>query len=88
MTVFTCFTKQFIFPGEEVSVLAFSDGQNVALMLPSQDHKRLYDGDLGPNTGGMGAYCPSPLLTEDDLEFVKEHIIRKTVLGLKKEGYG
>jgi phosphoribosylamine--glycine ligase/phosphoribosylglycinamide formyltransferase/phosphoribosylformylglycinamidine cyclo-ligase len=47
---------------------------------------RLKDGDNGPNTGGMGAYCPCPLLTEEQLEFVTEHIIRKTVLGLKKEG--
>jgi phosphoribosylamine--glycine ligase/phosphoribosylglycinamide formyltransferase/phosphoribosylformylglycinamidine cyclo-ligase len=47
---------------------------------------RLKDGDNGPNTGGMGAYCPCPLLSEEQLEFVTEHIIRKTVLGLKKEG--
>jgi phosphoribosylamine--glycine ligase/phosphoribosylglycinamide formyltransferase/phosphoribosylformylglycinamidine cyclo-ligase len=72
--------------GEEISVLAFSDGETVSVMLPSQDHKRLRDGDLGPNTGGMGAYCPCPLLSDSELEFVKEKIIKKTILGLKQEG--
>ena len=47
---------------------------------------RLKDGDIGPNTGGMGAYCPCPLLTEEQIEFVGENIIKKTVRGLKKEG--
>jgi len=75
-----------VLEGEEVSVLAFCDGNDVQVMLPTQDHKRLGDGDSGPNTGGMGAYCPCPLLSEEQLNFVTEHIIRKTVLGLKKEG--
>jgi len=72
--------------GEEVSVLAFADGSSVSVMLPAQDHKRLKDGDMGPNTGGMGAYCPCPLLSDSDLEVVTENILKKTVLGLKAEG--
>lgn len=72
--------------GEEVSVLAFTDGNCVSVMTPAQDHKRLKDGDNGPNTGGMGAYCPCPLLSATDLEIVKEQILKKTVVGLKAEG--
>ena len=67
--------------GEEVSVLAFSDGASVAVMLPAQDHKRLSDGDLGPNTGGMGAYCPCPLLNDKEIQFVSEKIMKKTIQG-------
>lgn len=72
--------------GEEVSVLAFTDGETVSLMPPAQDHKRLGEGDTGPNTGGMGAYCPCPLITQDELERVKEEVILRAVQGLKKEG--
>ncbi|KAL3861941.1 hypothetical protein ACJMK2_007951 [Sinanodonta woodiana] len=72
--------------GEEVSVLAFSDGSTVALMPPAQDHKRLLDGDKGPNTGGMGALCPYPKLGLKDLEDIKVNIIQKTIDGLREEG--
>lgn len=55
-------------------------------MLPAQDHKRLLDGDRGLNTGGMGAYCPCPLLNEQELKEVEENILKKTIDGLNKEG--
>ncbi|CAB3361816.1 Hypothetical predicted protein [Cloeon dipterum] len=72
--------------GEEVSVLAFSDGKNVKLMLPAQDHKRLMAEDQGPNTGGMGAYCPCPFITESELKLVEEQVLQKAIDGLRSEG--
>ncbi|KAK4873867.1 hypothetical protein RN001_013227 [Aquatica leii] len=71
--------------GEEVSVLAFCDGTTILPMLPSQDHKRIFDGDHGGNTGGMGAYCPCPLLSKDGLNYVTDHILQPTVDGFLKE---
>ncbi|XP_014242115.1 trifunctional purine biosynthetic protein adenosine-3 [Cimex lectularius] len=71
--------------GEEVSVLAFTDGTTVRTMLPAQDHKRALDGDKGDNTGGMGAYCPCPLIDEDELNWVTKNVLQKTVDGMKKE---
>lgn len=72
--------------GEEVSVLAFIDGDSIQMMPPAQDHKRLCDGDQGPNTGGMGAYCPCPLVSETELNLIRSHVLERAVLGLKKEG--
>lgn len=72
--------------GEEISVLGFSDGKTVKVMLPSQDHKRVFNGDNGPNTGGMGAYCPCPLIDEEQLEWVRENILQKTVDGMREDG--
>ncbi len=72
--------------GEEVSVLAFTDGKDFVPLLPSQDHKKLYDGDEGPNTGGMGAYSPVPFLNENDIGKIIEKIFEPTVYGLKKQG--
>ncbi|XP_067621275.1 trifunctional purine biosynthetic protein adenosine-3 [Eurosta solidaginis] len=72
--------------GEEVSVLAFVDTQHAQAMLPAQDHKRLRDGDEGPNTGGMGAYCPCPLIPPDDLERINRAILQKAVNALRQEG--
>ncbi len=72
--------------GEEVSILAFTDGKHFVPLAPSQDHKRLLDGDDGPNTGGMGAYAPVPFLSDDDIEKLIERIFEPVVYGLKKEG--
>ncbi|RZC33297.1 trifunctional purine biosynthetic protein adenosine-3 [Asbolus verrucosus] len=71
--------------GEEVSVLAFCDGNVVKAMLPAQDHKRIFDNDQGPNTGGMGAYCPCPLLTKKGLECVEKKVLQRAVEGFKKD---
>ncbi|NWW82095.1 PUR2 protein, partial [Climacteris rufus] len=72
--------------GEEISCLCFSDGVTIAPMPPAQDHKRLLDGDEGPNTGGMGAYCPAPQISKDLLQQIKETVLQKTVDGMRKEG--
>ena len=70
--------------GEEASILAFTDGRSSALMVPSQDHKRAFDGDEGPNTGGMGAYAPAPVVTADMLGAIKTDIIDATVGALRE----
>ncbi|XP_026014764.1 trifunctional purine biosynthetic protein adenosine-3 [Astatotilapia calliptera] len=72
--------------GEEVSCLCFSDGHSVSQMPPAQDHKRLQDSDLGPNTGGMGAYCPTPQVSQDLLQQITETVLQKTVDGMREEG--
>jgi len=72
--------------GDEVSVLAFTDGVHFKALLPSQDHKRAFDNDLGPNTGGMGAYCPFPLIDNKTIEIVEKEILQKTIDGLRSEG--
>ncbi|NWI54495.1 PUR2 protein, partial [Calyptomena viridis] len=72
--------------GEEISCLCFTDGVTVAPMPPAQDHKRLLDGDEGPNTGGMGAYCPAPQISKDLLQKIRETVLQKTVDGMRKEG--
>lgn len=71
--------------GDEISVLVFSDGVNYAVMPPAQDHKRLKDGDQGPNTGGMGAYCPCPLVSDEVMEEIRTEVVEKTLNGLRNE---
>jgi phosphoribosylamine--glycine ligase/phosphoribosylaminoimidazole synthetase len=72
--------------GQEVSLMAFTDGETIIPMLPAQDHKRLLDGDNGPNTGGMGAYAPAPIFTADLMNEAMEFILKPTVDGLRLEG--
>ena len=72
--------------GEEVSLMAFTDGETIVPMLPAQDHKRLLDGDNGPNTGGMGAYAPAPIFTVDLMREAVESILKPAIDGLRKEG--
>lgn len=72
--------------GPELSILAFCDGVNLQLVPAAQDHKRLLDGDLGPNTGGMGAFAPSPLATAEILDTVEHRVLRPTLAGMAAEG--
>lgn len=72
--------------GEEVSILAFSDGKTVVPMVSSQDHKNIFDNDQGPNTGGMGAYSPVPFYTDRVREKVWQEILNPTINGLRTEG--
>jgi phosphoribosylamine--glycine ligase/phosphoribosylformylglycinamidine cyclo-ligase len=72
--------------GPEISLMAFTDGTTVIPMLPARDHKRLCEDDLGPNTGGMGAYAPAPIFTADLLREAVESILRPAVDGLRLEG--
>ena len=72
--------------GEEASFMAFSDGRTVAPMASSQDHKRVFDGDKGPNTGGMGAYSPAPIVTKELEQKAMETIMVPTVRAMEKEG--
>ena len=72
--------------GEELSVLALTDGERVAVLPPAQDHKRLGEGDTGPNTGGMGAYCPVSLATPALLERVRREVLAPTLAALADAG--
>ncbi len=79
------FVEDFI-TGEEASVLCVSDGTHIIPFVAAQDHKRIFDGDRGPNTGGMGAYAPAPVMTPDRLRFVHDAILQKTIDGMRSEG--
>ena len=72
--------------GEEASFMAFTDGKTILPMVSSQDHKRIFDGDKGPNTGGMGAYSPAPVITPELESVIMEKVMRPTVKGLQAEG--
>lgn len=72
--------------GEEISVLALSDGEKIIPLASAQDHKRVYDNDRGPNTGGMGAYSPCPLISEEKFYQIVDATIRPMIEGMAKEG--
>ncbi len=72
--------------GTELSVLAFSDGHTVSVMPPARDHKRIYDHDEGPNTGGMGAYAPAPEATPELIEQIRREILQPVIDGMAAEG--
>ena len=72
--------------GEEAYLLAFTDGTTIRPMISAQDHKRAYDGDRGPNTGGMGTYAPAPVMTPEMTERAVEEILKPTIAAMAKEG--
>ncbi len=72
--------------GEEASFMVFTDGETIVPMVSSQDHKRVFDGDAGPNTGGMGAYSPAPIITPEFEKEIIDTIMRPVIEGMKSEG--
>lgn len=73
--------------GEEASIFALCDGENFLMLPASQDHKRAFDNDLGPNTGGMGAYSPTPIVNQDIYLEVEKNVIKPVLNGMKVRGY-
>lgn len=71
--------------GEEASVFAISDGEHFVILSPAQDHKAIFDDDKGPNTGGMGAYAPAPLITDDLMAQIVRQIVEPTIRGMAME---
>ncbi|NLV67101.1 MAG: phosphoribosylamine--glycine ligase [Spirochaetes bacterium] len=79
------FAEEFL-DGEEASVLGISDGHTILPLVAAQDHKRVFDGDKGPNTGGMGAYAPAPVVTPERLEFIRKKVLQPVIDGMRSEG--
>jgi phosphoribosylamine--glycine ligase len=75
------------FKGQEISIIGFTDGQSIKLLQPSQDHKPIYEGDTGPNTGGMGAFCPVPFCDNVVLKQIETRIVKPTLKGISAEGF-
>lgn len=80
----TIIVEEFL-EGDEVSILAVTDGNEILLLPPAQDHKRVFDDDKGPNTGGMGAYAPTPLINKTLMDEIKNKILYPTLEGLKRK---
>lgn len=72
--------------GDEISIIGLTDGKHIRLFQPSQDHKQLLDGDQGPNTGGMGAFCPVPFYTPELAQAIDRQIVQPTLRGIRQEG--
>ena len=81
-----CVVIEEFMEGEEASLLAFTDGTTIRPMISAQDHKRAYDGDRGPNTGGMGTYAPAPVMTPEMTERAVEEILKPTIAAMAMEG--
>lgn len=79
------FIEDFI-DGEEASVLGISDGDTIVPFVAAQDHKRIFDDDKGPNTGGMGAYAPTPVVDDEKFKRIHDEVLKPTIAGMKKEG--
>jgi phosphoribosylamine--glycine ligase len=79
------FLEEFL-EGEEASILAISDGVTVIPLVAAQDHKRVFDGDMGPNTGGMGAYAPAPVVTHERMKFIHDKVLQPVIDGMRSEG--
>ncbi|KAF2205585.1 phosphoribosylamine--glycine ligase [Delitschia confertaspora ATCC 74209] len=73
--------------GDELSILSFSDGKAIKSLPPAQDHKRIFDGDLGPNTGGMGTYSPTRIAPQAVIDDIHENLLKPTIRGMSEEGY-
>ncbi|KAF2181855.1 phosphoribosylamine--glycine ligase [Zopfia rhizophila CBS 207.26] len=73
--------------GDELSILSFSDGTTIRSLPPAQDHKRIGDGDTGPNTGGMGTYAPTRIAPESVVERIHREVLQPTIDGMKAEGF-
>lgn len=73
--------------GVEASVFAVTDGTDYVVLPPAQDHKRVGDGDNGKNTGGMGAFCPTPFINESTMRIIRTEIIEKVIEGTSEEGF-
>ncbi|RPI03521.1 MAG: phosphoribosylamine--glycine ligase [Calditrichaeota bacterium] len=72
--------------GDEVSIMVIADGENYVLLAPAQDHKRIFDNDMGPNTGGMGAFAPTPHISQEAMAQICHEIIEPTIKGMALEG--
>ncbi|OHW96374.1 bifunctional purine biosynthetic protein [Colletotrichum incanum] len=73
--------------GDELSILTFSDGTHTLSLPPAQDHKRIGDGDQGPNTGGMGCYAPTTIATKELIRKIEDEVVQPTITGMRKAGY-
>lgn len=73
--------------GDELSILSFSDGYTIRSLPPAQDHKRIFDGDQGPNTGGMGCYAPTKIASKELIEEIERTILQPTIDGMRKDRY-
>ncbi|CRK36302.1 hypothetical protein BN1708_019962, partial [Verticillium longisporum] len=72
--------------GDELSILTFSDGTHTISLPPAQDHKRIGDGDQGPNTGGMGCYAPTTIATDALIKRIEDEVVQPTIRGMRQDG--